>query len=97
MPQNLKPFAFDVLHFVQTTLPPAAGAAAGAAAVAAAGGGAALNDWAGAPKWPIAAGAAAPGPNPPTGIPDGGVGAVKLFGAWAASRGNSAPHPRQNL
>ena len=29
--------------------------------------------------------------------PAGGVGAVKLLGAWAASRGSSAPQPRQNL
>lgn len=35
-----------------------------------------------------------PGVDP---IAAGGVGAVKLFGAWAASRGSSAPHPRQNL
>jgi hypothetical protein len=34
---------------------------------------------------------------PPTGMPEGGVGAAVGAGALVASRGSSLPHPRQNL
>jgi len=52
---------------------------------------------AGAPPKDGMGGAAMAGMAGPGARPAAGVGAVKLLGACAASRGSSAPQPRQNL